>query len=185
MHDYVQISKLNDFIFCPYSLYLHTIYDNFDKSIYQEKSQTVGTLVHSCIDNQKYSSAKRYLQGISIASEKYKLVGKIDVLDQKTHTLIERKYQVVKIYDGYRYQLYAQYFCLLEMGYEVEKLVVHSLKNNKRFLISLPDQSELQAFEILINDLQTFNLREESALRISSNKCKRCIYSPLCERAEC
>ena len=29
--EYISISTLNDFIFCPYSIYLHNVYENTDK----------------------------------------------------------------------------------------------------------------------------------------------------------
>lgn len=185
MHDYIQISKLNDFIFCPYSLYLHTIYDGFDKTVYQDTPQSRGTLVHSPIDSQQYSSTKRYIQALNISSEKYKLIGKIDIFDQEKQQLIERKYQVKTIYDGYKYQLYAQYFCLLEMGYTVKELLIHSLKDNKRYKIPIPETSETAKFEALIEKIHTFNLRVSTDVEISPQKCVRCIYSPLCERSQC
>lgn len=34
MQDYIPISTLNDFIFCPYSIYLHNIYMDMDDSMY-------------------------------------------------------------------------------------------------------------------------------------------------------
>ena len=39
-----------------------------------------------------------------------------------------------------KYQLYAQYFCLREMGYEVEKLKLYSLDDNKVYEIPLPNE---------------------------------------------
>ena len=32
--DYISISTLNDFIFCPYSIYLHNVYENTDESLF-------------------------------------------------------------------------------------------------------------------------------------------------------
>ena len=34
MEDYIAISTLNDFIFCPYSIYLHYVYMETDESVY-------------------------------------------------------------------------------------------------------------------------------------------------------
>ena len=67
------------------------------------------------------------LQGIGIYCEKYNLVGKIDVFDTKSGILTERKKKVTKIYDGYVFQIYAQYFSLIEMGYKVVKLHLYSM----------------------------------------------------------
>ena len=34
MDDYISISQLNDFIFCPYSIYLHNVYMETDEGLY-------------------------------------------------------------------------------------------------------------------------------------------------------
>lgn len=158
MESYIQISKINDFIFCPYSLYYHSIYENFSEKTYHSSPQTKGKIKHENIDEGRYSTAKKFLQGTSVYCEKYGLCGKIDVYDQENKFLIERKNKVVKIYDGYRYQLYAQYFCLKEMGYEVEKMFIHSLSDNKRYEIGLPAGSELEKFEKTINEIKNFDI---------------------------
>lgn len=60
-------------------------------------------------DSATYSTQKGMLQGISVYCEKYNLVGKIDVFDKKTGILTERKKKIKTVYDGYIYQIYAQY----------------------------------------------------------------------------
>ena len=34
MEDYISISTLNDFIFCPYSIYLHNVYMEADETMH-------------------------------------------------------------------------------------------------------------------------------------------------------
>ena len=84
MEDYIQITKLNDFIFCPYSIYFHSIYQNFNERVYHSSYQVAGKIKHESIDKSKYSTEKRYLQGTAVYSEKYRLMGKIDIYDTKT-----------------------------------------------------------------------------------------------------
>lgn len=179
MEDYIQISKLNDFVFCPKSIYFHGIFESFSEKLYHDTPQTVGKIKHEIIENGKYSSLKRYLQGTEVFSEKYGLCGKIDIFDLKTGFLIERKYKIKKIYDGYRYQLYAQAFCLEELGHKVKGLLIHSLADNKRYKIPLPDQQEIKIFEKLLKEIRHFSI---SNLRFKpdKNKCAMCIYKPLC-----
>lgn len=177
MESYIQISKINDFLYCPRSLYLHMAYEDFDKSGYHEVAQTAGKLVHENIENQTYSSAKRYIQGISVYCEKYNIAGKIDIYDQKEKTLIERKNKIKYIYLGYKYQLYGEYFSIAEMGYDVKKLFLHSLSDNKRYEISLPDSEEEAAFAEIINKIKNFTVED-----IKNHSCEHCannIYSPL------
>lgn len=58
-----------------------------------------------------------------------------------------------------KYQLYAQYFCLTEMGYEVEKLKLYSLDDNKVYEIPLPNEDEIQAFEAFLEEYKRFEFR--------------------------
>lgn len=55
-------------------------------------------------------------------SEEYGLMGKIDIYKGREQKLIERKYQLRNIYQGQIYQLWAQYLCMKEMGYDVRAI---------------------------------------------------------------
>ena len=112
--------------------------------------------------------------------EKYGIAGKIDIFDTEKGELVERKNQIKKIYDGYRYQVYAQYFCLVEMGYAVNKIYLHSLVDNKRYSIALPGEKERQEFGDLIAQIGNFNLETKNFTQ-NKAKCQQCIYSELCD----
>ena len=43
MDDLIIISNLNDFIFCPASIYFHKLYGSEDTIMYQSKAQLDGT----------------------------------------------------------------------------------------------------------------------------------------------
>ena len=156
MEQYIQISKINDFLFSPASLYLHSTYEDFTGKVYKKKEQIKGSLNHKNIDAGNYSSRKNILSGISVYSEKYNLVGKIDIFDKESGELIERKTRIKKIYQGYVYQLWAQYFCLKEMGYQPKKLFLHSLEDNQRYEIQLPTKEQEKEFENLIKKMKEF-----------------------------
>lgn len=181
--DYIQISKLNDFIFCPYSIYLHNVYENFHESTYHDTYQTAGKLVHEPIDNKTFSTEKDILQGISIYSDKYKLVGKLDIYNKKTKELIERKNKIKQIYDGYYLQLYAQYFSLIEMGYFVSKISLYSLSDNKKYSVPLPSIDDTERFEQLLEKIHTFDVKEFKG--VSELKCQKCVYNVLCPYSKC
>lgn len=177
MEQYIPISKINDFLFCPMSLYLHTAYEDFDKREYQEVAQIAGTLAHKNIEGGMYSSAKRFLQSLDVYCEKYNIAGKIDIYDQKEKTLIEIKNKIKGIYTGYKYQLYGEYFCMTDMGYEVKKIFLHSLSDNKRYEISLPDKAETAAFEKVLEQIRNF--KPDDIANHSCPHCQNNIYSPL------
>lgn len=48
--DYIAISTLNDFIFCPYSIYLHNVYMDMDEGLYHATPQTRGRIAYQSID---------------------------------------------------------------------------------------------------------------------------------------
>ncbi len=179
MEAYIQISKINDFIFCPRSIYFHAVYEQFHQKVYHETPQLVGKIKHENIEKSEYSTAKRYWQGAEVYSEQYGLAGKIDIYDRDEQALIERKTKVAKIYDGYRYQLYAQMLCLIEMGHPVKKLFIHSLADNKRYPIPLPEGEELGRFEEVIEQIRSFDVSQFPVID-NPEKCNRCIYKPLC-----
>ena len=182
MESPISITMLNDFVFCPISIYFHNLYDGVERNLYQGKSQINGTKAHETIDNSTLKNSKTLIYAKEVYCEKYNLFGKIDCYNVQNKTLIERKKRVFTIYDGYVYQLYAQYFAMTEMGYAVEKLVIHSIDDNKNYVIDLPNQNQimLQKFEniiLQINDFEIDNYRQTNP-----EKCKKCIYSSYCDR---
>jgi len=172
MEPYIQISKINDFLFCPVSLYLHSMYEGFNSKTFHQTSQVAGKINHQSIEAGKYSTASRYLQCFNIYSEKYNIMGKIDIYDKQEYALIERKTRIKEIYNGYKYQLYAQYFCLVEMGYKVEKLFLHSLEDNKRYKIYIPNKNEIKKFEKVLSDINSFDIS-----KVKNHKCLKCELS--------
>lgn len=179
MEQYIQISKINDFIFCPKSLYFHSLYENFSENVYHQEPQKTGKLNHQNIEDKKYSTAKKILQGVEVYSQKYNIAGKIDIYDQEKKELIERKTKVKNIYDGYHYQLYAQYFGLLEEGYDVKKMFIHSLTDNKRYEVPLPNKKETAKFESVVSSMHSFDIFKIKKYP-SKAKCDKCIYKLLC-----
>lgn len=132
---------------------------------------------------KKYSTSEEILQSIDVYCEKYNLIGKIDIFNKTTGTLTERKKLVKTIYDGYIWQLYAQYFSMTEMGYKVKKLTIHSMDDNKNYNIPLPedDDDALERFERLIDDFNSFSF--DSYVPKDEKKCANCIYEPYCDRS--
>ena len=181
MENPISISTLNDFIFCPASIYFHKLYDGMENILFQSSYQLNGTKAHKSIDDKSYS-VPGTIKSLEVYTSKYNLIGKIDVYNSKIKTLVERKKHVNQIYDGYVFQLYAQYFALTEMGYDVKKLQIHSLDDNKTHHIKLPaeDQDMFVKFEQLVSNIQEFKV--EKFVQTNQNKCAKCIYSSFCDR---
>lgn len=185
MEAYMPISYLNDFIFCPRSIYFHQLYGRMSKWIYHTTDQTKGTAAHKSIDSQAYTTSKQVLQGMEVYSEKYRIGGRIDIFDQSKSLLVERKKKIKAIYDGFIYQLYAQYHCLVEMGYTVKKIKLYSMDDNKNYYVETPenDPDRQRAFEGIIQQMQAFDLNKPFVA--NKNKCPRCVYNNLCDSPRC
>lgn len=175
----IAISSLNDFIFCPVSIYFHML-ETEENILFQDTAQINGTHSHKSSDTATYSTKKSMLQGVSVYCQKYNLCGKIDVFDADSGILTERKKNIKTVYDGYIFQLYAQYFSLSEMGYDVKKIRLYSMDTNKTYDIEMPenDVEMLDKFLNLLTEINTFSF--ENFKQTNSKKCDNCIYEPLC-----
>jgi CRISPR-associated exonuclease Cas4 len=176
----IAISNLNDFLFCPRSIYFHNLYYQLDKETYQSACQVRGTNAHKRIDDGTYSTKKKILAGLSVYSEELGLTGKIDIFDVKKKTLIERKNKIRKLYEGYLLQVYAQYYCLTEMGYQIKKIILRSLSDNKNYAVKLPSMTEKKRLKQVIAEMKSFDL-EDANFTQNPNKCRKCIYRHLCD----
>lgn len=176
----IPISNLNDFIFCPASIYFHGLDAETEKMTYQTDDQLNGTAAHRSVDGGRYSTRATILQGISVCSEEYDVTGKIDVFDTRTGILTERKRQIKTVYDGYVFQLYAQCFSLREMGYTVNRLRLYSMVDNRVHPVPLPeeDREMKEKYVRLLDEMHSFQL--DGFRQENGTKCMHCIYKPLC-----
>lgn len=177
---YVLISTLNDFIFCPYSIYLHNVYESTDESLYHATPQTQGRIAHETVDDKRSSTRKDVLQALPVYSEKDGLMGKIDVYKTREKFLIERKYQLRQIYQGQVYQLWAQMFCLQEMGYEVEHIAFYEISTKRTIPVNLPLPEDIIRFEHFLQSFRDYNPNQP--FQPNLNKCRHCVYCNLCDK---
>ena len=180
METYIKLSTLNDFIFCPKSIYYHNLYDNYEKKLYQNEVQIAWSIAHETVDNQTYSTSKNILQWLSVYNEHYKIAWKIDQFFIKEWKLVERKNKIEKIYTWYKYQLWWQMFCLEEMWYHIRELYFYSMKDNKKYRIYKPNTKELLKFEEMLIKYSKFSLFEKYWQQ-NTKKCLKCIYRELCD----
>lgn len=180
MESYIRLSNLNDFIFCPKSIYYHNIYDSYDKTLYQEEEQIAGSIAHESIDTQTYSSRKDILQWMEVYNEYYKICWKIDLFYLKEWKLVERKNKIDKVYQWYKYQLWGQMLCLEEMGYKVNTLQFYSMMDNKVHKLRKPTVDDMLNFEHFIERYRHFDMLNKDWTQ-NTEKCRRCIYRELCD----
>ena len=182
MELYLKISYLNDFIFCPLSIYYHQLYGELSERMYYGKAQLDGKAFHSAVDEKRYSTHKNILQSLDIYSEKYKVCGKIDTFDMEKGLLTERKKHIETIYDGYIFQLYAQTLCLREMGYTVNQIRFYSSDDNKVYPVPLPED-DCEMFRKFTKTNEAMQKFDVSLYKPQSpEKCRNCIYNDFCDR---
>lgn len=176
----ISASTLNDFIFCPVSIYFHALDPSDDELLTKDIYQINGSDAHKKSDTAAYSTKKSMLQGIGIYSAQYDICGKIDTFDMEKGILTERKKKIKVVYDGYIFQLYAQYFSLTEMGYNVNTLRLYSMDDNKIYPVKKPseDLEMYDKFEKLIFSMKNF--APEYFTQTNPQKCRNCIYESLC-----
>lgn len=66
------ISQLNYFIFCPVSIFFHSL-ETEENIMVQDSFQLNGTDAHKHSNSATYSTKKGMLQGVSVYCEKYNL----------------------------------------------------------------------------------------------------------------
>lgn len=182
MELYLKISFLNDFGFCPLSIYYHQLYGSLSERLYYGSAQLDGKAAHEAIDEKRYSTHKNILQGLDIYSDEYKLCGKIDIFDTEKGLLTERKKYINILYERNIFQIYGQCICLREMGYTVKQLRFYSSDDNKVYPVPLPedDVQMFEKFKATNKAMQNFDMN--AFVPHNEEKCKKCIYNDFCDR---
>ncbi|MGI6722432.1 MAG: type V CRISPR-associated protein Cas4 [Anaerovoracaceae bacterium] len=153
--------------------------DKKDKGLYRAFGKE-----HQTVDSNNYSTSKNIITSLDAYSDQYNLICKVDMYYKDKQRIVERKKKIKRIYDGYVFQLYAQYFCLTEMGYPVTSLQLYSMDDNKKYDVKLPED-DLPMYEKFTGTIQAilhFNLEE--FVQTNVEKCRHCIYEPACDRAD-
>lgn len=178
METYLSISTLNDYVFCPYSIYLHNVYKGGLEDNYHAVPQTAGKNAHKTVD--RADGVKQQITGLEVFSMELGLMGKIDLFDPVSKTLTERKRTLKRIYQGQIWQLQAQCFCMLEMGYEVRKIGFYSMTDHKAYPQPLPGLADKKTLLGVIERIKSIDCL--TYVTVNPNKCKYCIYNNLCDK---
>ncbi len=182
MEDFINISTLNDFIFCPYSIYLHNVYMDTDEDLYHATPQTRGKIAHASLDAKNYSTRKDVLTALPVYSSELGIMGKIDLYKAEERILIERKFEMKQIFQGQIYQLWGEYFCMIEMGYPIDKIAFYETSKNKMKYMPMPTEADKCELKDFIPRFKEYD--PESSMTINANKCRHCIYCNLCDKTE-
>lgn len=153
-----------------------------DEGLYHATPQTKGTIAHTATDGKTSSTSSNDILSLPVSSDELGVMGKIDVYKQKEKMLIERKYKLKQIYRGQLYQLWAQYYCMLELGYKIEKLAFYEISTNRMIPIEIPTEEEKNELKEFIQRFRNYNPADYFVP--NPNKCLHCIYCNLCDKTE-
>lgn len=152
-----------------------------DEGLYHASPQTQGKMAHVSTDEKRSGNANE-IMALPVCCDELGIVGIIDLYKKKEQQLIERKYQLKNIYKGHYYQLWGQYFCMIEMGYPVRSLAFYEISTNKMIPVAIPSISEKNELLDFVRQFKMYN--PEAFFMPNPNKCKHCIYCNLCDKTE-
>lgn len=151
-----------------------------DEDVYHATPQVRGRNAHATIDSKTTTPSNDRLESLSVFSQELGVYGKIDVYNRVKTSLVERKYQLKHIYQGQIYQLWAQFFCMIEMGYSISKLAFYEISTRKTTYIEIPGIHEKKQLLSFVQQYNDFNPRDFKNTNI--NKCAHCVYLNLCDK---
>ncbi len=154
-----------------------------DEELYKATPQTKGTIAHQGIDNKSGSTRRADIMALPVYCDELGISGKIDLYKQDRRMLIERKNNLKQIFRGQIYQLWGQYFCMKEMGYDVDRLAFYEISTNKMIDVDMPGESGKRELAGFIERFKQYD-PATTAFKINQNKCTHCIYCNLCDKTD-
>lgn len=152
-----------------------------DEDTYKAVPQLSGSNAHRSTDSRSASTRKEDIMSLPVYSDELGIAGTIDIFKGKESLLIERKNNLKQIFRGQIYQLWAQYFCMLEMGYTIKNIAFYEISTNKMFYQALPMEKDKQELELFIKSFRAFK-PDHTHFVVNLNKCRHCIYCNLCDK---
>ena len=181
MYGLLPISNLNDFLFCPYSIYLHSVYKGTEEEVCKAAMQKEGSYAHRKKEDDD-AHKKGVVTSLPVISEKLGIYGVTDAFDIENGILTEYKNRLTAVYPGQRIQIQAQCLCLKEMGYRVSEIRLTEISTGKILPVDLPDIDTVKEIECLIRRIKQYN--PDNDIEVNPNKCRKCIYCSLCEKSD-
>ena len=92
--NFINITALNDFLFCPYSIDLHNAFMDMDEDVFVATPQVKGKAAHREIDCRTFSKSENDVQSLKVFSNELALMGIIDLYRKDEKHLVELKTRV-------------------------------------------------------------------------------------------
>lgn len=183
--DFIMISALQHYIFCPRQCGLIHIDD-----VWQDNLFTVrGEILHEKVDTDSFESRGdvKTVRGLRIHSYKYGLVGRCDVVEFKETSQgkeilpVEFKAGKPKEDISDKVQLCAQVLCLEEMlNIEISKAAFFYGKIRRREIVKISNELRSQTKDVIEKVRELIDKKIVPKIEYSS-KCKNCSLITICQ----
>lgn len=189
--DFIMISALQHYIFCPRQCGLIHVDDVWNENLFTVR----GGILHEKVDTDTYETRGevKTVRGLRIHSYKYGLVGRCDVVefkkvdsrllgnDIKEVFPVEFKAGEPKDDISDKVQLCAQVLCLEEMlNVDISKAAFFYGKIRRRQVIVITNELREQTIEI-INDVRSLVESKKVPVIGYSSKCRNCSLINVCQ----
>jgi len=183
--DFIMISALQHYIFCPRQCALIHIDDVWLENLFTVR----GEIFHEKVDTDTYETRGdvKTVRGLRIHSYKYGIVGRCDVVEFKQISKgkeilpVEFKAGQPKEDISDKVQLCAQVFCLEEMlNTQINKAAFFYGKIRRRNVIDIDLQLRTQTEEVIINVRKLITEKKIPIIEYSA-KCRNCSLINVCQ----
>lgn len=169
--DYIQISALNQYSYCPHCYWRMFCAGEFTDNNYTIEGTSLHDRVHTLGEGHRDETWQ--VRAIYLKSEQYRLIGKSDLIEEIDGCCypVEYKRGHKGEFDNDEMQVVAQALCLEEMTQQpVTKGYIYYAQSHQRQLVEITDELRKQA----IATIQAVSALLETGKMPSPNYSKRC-----------
>jgi CRISPR-associated exonuclease Cas4 len=180
MTDFIPISALSEYDYCPRNCYLFFVLGERGENPYTVE----GKLLH-----ERVNEPTRTKRGVTVQSRRayvfsarYGISGFADVIEEKEGDIYPIEYKRGKrgIWRNDRIQLCAQAICLEDMlGIEIAEAYIFYVSSGRRMKVELDSQLRQDTIETMQKIRKLFT-SEVIPKPVFSNRCNGCSLKPLC-----
>lgn len=178
--DYVSIAALNQYSYCPHRCWRMFCAGEFSDNQYTIEGTSLHDRVHTLSEINRDETWQ--VRAIWLKSEKYKLIGKSDLIESAEGKLYPVEYKRGKKgeWDNDELQVCAQALCLEEMtGQTITQGYVYYAQSHQRQLVEISEQLRQSAIAT-VQTLQILLQTGKMPPAIYSKKCQGCSLKEQC-----
>lgn len=180
---YIPVSQLNKYVFCPRRFYYEYVLGEWLDNAYT----VAGTIRHERAHTPGRESRPEQVttRSVTVASERLRIVGKLDVLEERRGELVPVEYKSGECGENGPWrndavQLCALALCLEERtGKPIAKGALFTFGDRARHDVDFTDALRAQTEEVIVQ-AHALAVQPEIPPPIYSRRCEGCSLKPIC-----